>query len=284
MKLRHLILPLTLPALWAVGNAADENSEPAGSEIKPIVRIGDFKLTNLHFSVFAANSERPAETPEQQIRLLNELINTFMVANSAEGRTLAADPEVKAAMEIANARLLASTVIDNAIENMPVSDEEIEKAYKDKYANSNGREYRARHILLKSESDANAVIAELDQGADFAQLAKEKSIGPSGSGGGDLGWFTPKAMVAPFSEAVMVLKDGEYTPRPVKTRFGWHVIQREGVRDVPVPKLEEVLEEISRDLRTEKLTAFIKGLRDRADIEVIQTARPAATNEEEAPD
>lgn len=282
MKFRHLVLSLALAAIPTLGNAADDTSAPASGTIKPIVRIGDFNLTNLHFSVFAANSEKPVETPEQQIRLLNELINTFMVANSAEGRKLAADPELQAAMEIANARLLASAVINNAIENMPISDEEIENAYKEKYLTGNSREYHARHILLESESDAIAVIAELDQGGDFAQLAKQKSTGPSGSEGGDLGWFTANTMVAPFSEAVMMLKDGEYTSSPIKTRFGWHVILREAARELPAPKLEDVLEEISTDLRTAKLAAFIKGLREKADIEVIQTGEPAATNELES--
>ena len=282
MRIRHLVLALTLATAPTLGHAEDDDSGSSDSAIQPIVRIGDFNLTNLHFSVFAANRDAPVETPEQQVRLLNELINTFMVANSAQGRKLAADPEVKAAMQIANARMLASTVINNAIENTPLTDEEIEEVYREKYAGSNAREYRARHILLESESDALAVIAELEQGADFAQLAKDKSTGPSGSDGGDLGWFTAEAMVRPFSEAVMLLKDGEHTSRPVKTRFGWHVILREGVRDLPAPKLEDVLEEIRDDLRTAKLSAFIKGLREQADIEVIQPAQPAATDELES--
>lgn len=266
MKLRHIICALAL--IPAIAHSAGEAPVPEDA-IKPLVRIDGFDLTNLHFSIFAAQQGDAADTQAQQIRLLNELVNTFMVARSAEGRALADNPEIKAAMEVANARLVARAVINDAVERTPVSDEEIAQAYQKKYADSDRHEYKARHILLKSEDEAKAVIAELDKGADFAQLARDKSTGPSSSTGGDLGWFTPDTMVKPFATAVLALKNGEYSKTPVKTQFGWHVILREDSRKLPAPKLDEVRDEIVEQLKTAKLSTFIKGLRDKADIEVV---------------
>jgi len=91
-------------------------------------------------------------------------------------------------------------------------------------------EYKARHILVKEETEAVAIIAELDKGGDFAELAKTKSTGPSGIQGGDLGWFSSDQMVPPFSEAVDKLEKGSYTKTPVQTQFGWHVIILEDKR------------------------------------------------------
>ena len=268
MKLRHIICVLALLPVPVFAQAAGEAPLPENA-IKPLVRIDGFDLTNLHFSIFAAQQGDGADSRAQQIRLLNELVNTFMVARSAEGRALAENPEIKAAAEVAKARLVARAVINEAVDKTPVSEEEIAQAYQQKYADSDRHEYKARHILLKSEDEAKAVIAELDQGADFAKLAREKSTGPSSSAGGDLGWFTADTMVKPFATAVMALKDGEYSKSPVKTQFGWHVILREDSRELPAPKLDEVRDEIIEALKTAKLSTFIKGLRDKADIEVV---------------
>ena len=266
MKFRHLVCAL---ALFPLTSLATEKPTPPADTVVPLVRIGDFNLTNLHFSVFAAQQGEKINTQVQQVRLLNELVNTFMVAQSPEGQKLANNPELKAAMQVANARLLARAVIHDAMDSAKISDEEINKVYQDKYANQKKYEYKARHILLKSEDDAKAVIAELDKGGDFKELAKEKSTGPSKTTGGDLGWFTSDTMVKPFAAAVVGMQDGKYSAAPVKTQFGWHVILREGSRELPTPTLAEVKDEITQQLKTEKLSEFIKGLRDKADIEVI---------------
>lgn len=92
-------------------------------------------------------------------------------------------------------------------------------------------EYKARHILVKTKPEAQALIDKLRQGADFAQLAMEYSTGPSAPRGGDLGWFHASSMVKPFALVVQALEPGSFSPYPVKTRFGWHVILLEEIRD-----------------------------------------------------
>lgn len=244
--------------------AADDVPTPT-----TLVKVDDFPVTNLHFAIFSAQNRGAGDSNEQQIALLNELVNTFMVANSAEGRKLAQHPEIAAAMEVANARLVAQALIRDHLENAPISDDDINMVYQAEYANAPSVELKARHILLETEDDAKQVIGELDKGADFAELAKQKSTGPSSTVGGDLGWFTPDQMVAPFSEAALQLKDGAYSKTPVQTQFGWHVIKREETRSTPAPSLEMVRDEIVKELRTRSLGDFVRGLRNRTDIQVI---------------
>jgi len=125
-------------------------------------------------------------------------------------------------------------------------------------------QFKARHILVASQGEAVDLIKELDDGADFEELAKGKSTGPSGPTGGDLGWFSPDQMVAPFSSAVAALDDGGYTSEPVQTQFGWHVILREESRDSEPPTLESVREVITQQVQQKKLQTYIASLREAA--------------------
>ena len=122
-------------------------------------------------------------------------------------------------------------------------------------------DFKARHILVETQGEATDVIAQLDGGANFEELAKEKSTGPSGPNGGDLGWFSPNQMVAPFSNAVQQLEDGQYSPVPVQTQFGWHVILREDSRDSVPPTFDSVRDELQRQVQNEKFQAHLNTLR-----------------------
>ena len=119
------------------------------------------------------------------------------------------------------------------------------------------KEYKASHILLETEDDAKAVIAELGKGANFSDLAKKKSVGPSATHGGDLGWFKPDEMVEPFARAVEELKNGEYTKTPVKSDFGWHVILREDSREVPPPSYEQMREQLKMRVQNLQIEEYI---------------------------
>jgi len=266
MKLTRLIGALALCTSLAAFAAEDEQTPTT------LVKIDDFDVTNLHFAIFSAQNRPAGNDPQQQIALLNELVNTFMVANSAEGRAIAKQQEIAAAMEVANARLVAQALIRDHLENAQIGDQQIEAAYKAKYQDKPSLEFKARHILLESEDDAKAVIAELDQGGDFAELAKSKSTGPSKTVGGDLGWFTPDQMVSAFSDALVKLEDGKYSSAPVQTQFGWHVILREESRQAPTPPLENVRDELLKQLRTQSLATFIRSLRDKSNIQVMDKA------------
>lgn len=145
----------------------------------------------------------------------------------------------------------------------------VEAAYKDRYAESEPEmEFSASHILVETEDEAKDLVAQLADGADFAELAKEKSTGPSGPGGGSLGWFGKGAMVPAFEDALVALEDGAVS-EPVQTQFGWHVIKRVESRLKEAPALDAVREEIERELRAKAIDDEINRL-----TEVAEVSRP----------
>ena len=125
---------------------------------------------------------------------------------------------------------------------------------------------RARHILVETEEEAKALKAELDGGADFAALAKDKSTGPSGPNGGDLGWFGLGMMVKPFEDAVLALEPGQVSD-PIQTQFGWHVIKLNETRMAEIPSLDDSRAELEGDLRSKAVEARVVSLTDNATIE-----------------
>ena len=233
-----------------------------------LVKIDDFAVTNLHFALFASQTGRNPQDAQGQISLLNELVNNFMVANSKQGRELASDPDVAAALEVARARLIAQAYVRSRLDATPVDEKQLRELYDAEHASA-GREYKARHILLKTEEEAVAVIAELDGGADFAELASSRSTGPSKTVGGDLGWFEASQMVSEFSEATAQLADGSYSKTPVKTRFGWHVILREESREVPAPDFETLRPQLEKQVQQRQVGEAIGLIRDNTRIEVL---------------
>jgi peptidyl-prolyl cis-trans isomerase C len=171
---------------------------------------------------------------------------------------------------VSRARLITQALIENTLENSSVTDDEINAVYDEKYAGKTKQEFKARHILVKTENEAKALIKKLDSGADFAQLAKEHSTGPSSSAGGDLGWFEKDMMVKPFADAVASMSNGTHSSSPVNTQFGWHIILREDAKDLGAVELAQVKDDIISSLRTQKLRALINKLRENAKVEVKQ--------------
>jgi len=165
--------------------------------------------------------------------------------------------------------ILFSALAQRYLKDHGPTDAEIRAEYDAKVAAAPKNEYRARHILVKAEDEAvaNDVIAKLGKGAKFDDLAKQYSIDPSKSQGGELGWFAPGSMAPEFSAAVMNLKKGDYTKSPVKTQFGWHVIQLEDTRPVTAPPYEQVKDRIAAMLKDKKLREYVEELRKQAKVE-----------------
>ena len=208
---------------------------------------------------------------KQQTQLMiEELINREVLYQEGLKNGLDKNPEVKKQFDLLKRNIIAGAALRNAVEAQPISDKELKAEYEKQKERLVTKEYKASHILLENENDAKAVITQLDKGADFAKLAKEKSTGPSAPHGGDLGWFKPQEMVQPFSVAVATLKDNEYTKNPVKTDFGWHVILRAGSRDIGAPPFEQLKEQLKMRVQNLQVEQYIKTLRSKAKIERTQ--------------
>ena len=170
------------------------------------------------------------------------------------------------ALENERRQLIAGEVIEKAMAQ-DVTEEELQAAYDEAYADAEPtEEFSASHILVETEEEAQAVKKELDESADFAELAKEKSTGPSGPAGGTLGWFGPGMMVPAFETAVAALEVGAVS-EPVETQFGWHVIKLDDKRQKEAPKLEDVKDELETQVRQVKAQTLIEKTTEAADVD-----------------
>ena len=165
------------------------------------------------------------------------------------------------------ARSLRAVQTVNALIEENLTDEAIQEAYDAKYADFEGAdEFNASHILVETEEKANELKEQLDGGADFAELAKEHSTGPSGPNGGELGWFGPGQMVPEFEAAVIALEKGQVSA-PVQTQFGWHVVTLNDKRKTEAPELDQVRAELTQTLQQGVIQAQIDDLTQSAEIE-----------------
>ena len=188
--------------------------------------------------------------------LLEQLVQQQVLASVAEGELGRTE---QLGLENERRAFLAATYVDR-IGSAPVSDEELQAEFDAQFASAGPvKEYNASHILVETQADADAVIAALAEGADFAQVAQERSIGPSGPNGGDLGWFTAGMMVPSFEEAVFALEVGEVSS-PVETQFGWHVIVLNDAREQVPPTLDDVRAELEEGLRRARVEAMLQDL------------------------
>ena len=194
--------------------------------------------------------------------MLDQLIQQELLAEAASGEMT---PLLEIGLENAARNFLASALVEQTA-NAPVTEEELQVAYDDIFATVEPAiEYNASHILVESEEEAAELVTLLADGADFAELAAERSTGPSGPNGGQLGWFGPGMMVAPFEEAVMTLEVGEVSA-PVQTQFGWHVIILNDSRTEALPTIDDIRGELEESVRQGRVDALITDLTDAGDI------------------
>ena len=217
---------------------------------------------------FSHTAKRQPDAEPDRKSVLNEMITLELVKQRAEQTGLDKREDVAAELERLRTNLLANTFLSERMEGMSFSDERLKQEYELQVSQLSRKEYKARHILSKTEQDAKGVIVELDNGAEFAQLAKEKSTGPSGPQGGDLGWFSPNTMVPPFAQAVASMSKDSYSKQPVQTQFGWHVILLEDTRELNPPSFEEIKDRLQNILATKTLRSFLEELRAKADVQV----------------
>jgi len=193
--------------------------------------------------------------------LVEQLIQQELLANS-----VTEEPKrVALALQLERRSLLAGEAVE-VISNEAITDEALTALYDSRFGSAEPEvEFNASHILVETEEEALAVIARLDDGADFATTAQEVSTGPSGPSGGELGWFGMGMMVAEFEAAVAELEVGAISA-PVQTQFGWHVIKLNDTRDTPIPELDAVRQELVSEIQEQAVTEALESLTESAEI------------------
>jgi peptidyl-prolyl cis-trans isomerase C len=251
--------------------APTANGAPAPADPAEVVAKVDGKPITRQDVLDSASDLPPqylAQIDKLFPQLLNRLIGIQLVQAKGREQGLADDPEVKKFVQQAEAEAISRAYIQKVIDQK-VNDEAIQKVYdEDLKEHPPQIEIRASHILVKTEDEAKDIIKQLEGGADFAALAKEKSIDKgSGQNGGDLNWFTKDTMVKEFSDAAFAMQRGDVSKVPVKSQFGWHIIKITDSRmQAPVP-LDQRKEDIRKALSQEAVHQEVQGLIGGAKVE-----------------
>lgn len=237
---------------------------PTANTVMATVNGTDITLGQM----IAVREALPAQYKELPDNVLFDSILEQLIQQTALAATLDGYVPRKVELTLENEKraLLATQALEDFVAVREVTDEDLQKVYERRFSHlADESEFNASHILVNSEDEAKALIAELESGADFAELAKTKSTGPSGPSGGELGWFGLGQMVQPFEAAVVAMEVGTVSA-PVQTQFGWHVIKLNDTRDVEAPSFEETREELMSEAQEEAVREYIASLTEEAEV------------------
>ncbi|MFK7868150.1 MAG: peptidylprolyl isomerase [Roseobacter sp.] len=245
--------------------ASEAAANPDPSTV--VVTVNGVEITIGHMIIAAASLPEQYQQLDAQTLydgILNQIVQQEALAQNFDQSL---PPRVVYSLENEQRSLVAGEVV-NTMMNVDLDEARIQEIYDEAYGSIEAEdEFNAAHILVETEEEAIAIKQALDEGANFSQTARESSIGPSGPGGGELGWFSSGMMVPPFEAAAIALEAGEVSD-PVQTQFGWHVILLNEVRKSNVPTLEDARAEIENDIRREIGNAAIEAAAASADVVV----------------
>ena len=262
--LKILLTSLVLASTSSLTYAAD--AKPAG----PIAVVNGKEIPGVYGEIMKREmvAQGQPDNPQLQTRIRESLINMEILSRAAMEKGLDKDPMLNAALDIQRKNAYAKIYLEDYVKSHPITDAEIQAEYDRAKASASTSEYRARHILVKTEDEAKKILADLGKKAKFADLAKKHSMDPgSARNGGDLNWADPNAFVKEFGEALTGLKKGETTKTPVKTQFGYHIIKLEDVRPTKIPPLAEVRGEVQKQLQQKRVRDAITAARTSAKVE-----------------
>jgi peptidyl-prolyl cis-trans isomerase C len=249
---------------------------PAFAQEDPIVaKVGDLEIHQSELDLATANLDpQLAQLPEEQKRVaaLSNLIDVKLLAKGATAEGLKDTPEFQKRLNYITERELYNAYISKHVADVVTPEETKARYDKEVAALPQEEELHARHILVATEEEAKAVIAELDAGKDFAEVAKEKSTDSNKDDGGDLGWFGKGRMVPEFEDAASKLEKGAYTKTPVKTQFGFHVIKLEDKRIAPPPAFDQVEPQVKQMVMRDKYVALLEKAKSEQKIDITDEA------------
>ena len=243
----------------AKGQAAASTSANAAStstkELYPKVYF-DFLLKER-----LAQGQGQTDTPELRNAVREELNTRELLVREAKKKGVDKNSDVKNLMDLTAQTVLVRAYVGDWIKANPIPEAALRKEYDTIKAQMGDKEYKVRHILVEKEDEAKDVIIELQKGGSFEKLAERSKDPGSKAKGGDLDWNAPGNFVKPFSDAMVKLPKGKFTPQPVQTQFGWHVIEVDDIREAKIPGYEEVKPQLQQRLQGQYLEVYFKELR-----------------------
>jgi peptidyl-prolyl cis-trans isomerase C len=278
--MKHLLILPCIAVLAALVACQPKTSSGAlVDNSAPVATINGVPITKDFYDFYVkgiTQGKSTAElTPQQRTQALDNLIRGRLAAEEATKEGLEKNGDAAYALELTRLQVLNQALEEHYLKDRKPTEQEVRAEYENEIASLPKTEYHARHILVATEPFATAIIARLDKGEKFDALAKEASMDSSKNNGGDLGWFTPNRMVPEFSGALVALKNGEYTKRPVQTQYGWHVIQLIETRDVSPPPFDQVRQRLEQVVEQKKFRLYTDELEHNAKVERFLDQAPA---------
>ena len=269
---------LMIAALAALGACQPKSGVTTADSSPPVATVNGNPIGRdfYEFYIKGITGKASAElTPQQRELALDNLIRARLVEEEALKEGLDKGTDTASMLELSRLNVLQQAVSDRYLKDRKPTEQELRAEYETQIADMPRLEYHARHILVATEPFAQKIVARLDKGEKFDALAKQESMDSSKGNGGDLGWFTPDRMVPQFSGALMALKPGEYTHKPIQTQYGWHVIQLLDTRELTPPPFDQVRQRLEQVVQNKKFRGYSDELMHAAKIEKLLD-KPAA--------
>lgn len=241
----------------------------AAEKGKAFATVNGQPISQTVYNAFVAEQKAQGapDSPELQNAVKEELVRREILAQEAKKKGMDKNPNIQGQIELAKQAVLIRAYLSDYVKANPISEAQLKAEYDVIKNNLGSTEYKSRHVLVEKEEEAKAIIAKLDKGEKFSELAKQSKDPGSKDKGGELGWSSPAAYVKPFGEALTKLKKGEYTKTPVQSDFGYHVIQLDDSRPANPPPFDQVKPQLQQRASQMQVEKLVRELREKAKVD-----------------
>ena len=275
MKKQIFVLAWLLPALLSallsgLALAQTPAAKPAAAKEGPVATVNGVQIPRGRIDQIVRQQVEGGAQDSEQLRaqVRERLISIELLVQDANRSGLSKKAEVLQQIDLARLDVIANAVVADYVRTHPISDADVQKEYDRARASTGDKEYKARHILVANEDDAKSVLADLKKGTKFEEIAQKRSLDEgTRPRGGDLDWNVPSNFDKAFADAMVKLEKGKMTEAPVRTRFGFHIIQLDDVRPVSFPPMAQVKPQIQQRLVAQRVDVLVCELRAKAKIE-----------------
>lgn len=256
--------------LFCAGLFCSTSSFASPEKDTVLATVNGRPITQSTYDDYLADWQKQNKERENAVKseILEELVQVELIKQEAEKLNIEQEPEFKRQMELIKTKLFIREITSRAVEKLTISDGLLQKKYDQMLTSTDLSEYKIRHILTESSQDAEAVIRELDNGKNFADLAKQKSIDTSGQNGGELGWVSAADMDAGIIQALKQLQARQYSKTPVQSQYGWHILMLDETRQKTPYSLAEVKTQLISIIKGEHFAHYLQTLQEKADIKL----------------